>query len=320
MPTVITHALMAQDVVQTLDATEVSRCIESHPQAYFYGAQGPDFLFFYRYFSNCSGSKYIREIGNELHDNYVNDFYKIAIQYTQSLSGYKKSIFISYMAGHLCHWALDSIAHPYVFHFTGLIENETRYDHFRFEASLDASVVKHVKHLDFKQVQGYKFVQLSALEAQVIADGYATICQQLGFKVSALAIKRALNDMSKIIRWLYDPTHIKFKALTWVEKKILKDPWMITSHLLSGIVDEQHDVLNQSHSVWSHPCDKNMVYCSSFMDLYRHSIERAKTAIDLFELSLNLEAEQLSDFLANRNYSTGLSEEREMNNFNLIYQ
>lgn len=321
MPNVITHGLMANEVVQVLNESSVAKAIESAPRAFFFGSNGPDFLFYYRFLSKDEDARTIRHLGSIFHDEYINEFYSAAKRIISSLKEPQRKIATAYIAGHICHWALDSLAHPYIFHKTGLIEGDTRYDHYRMEAMIDTLVVKRVKNVKFRSVPSYKFVELNKEEAIVIAKVYQGIIKEtLGQRIELKKIHRAITSMYKYNRLLWDKTGLRTKVISSIEKNILKDPWIFSSHFVTPKVDLHHDLLNLRRGAWSHPCNPNEVYTTSFMDLFKQSIVRGTEALDRFSKDLETGTELLEEFVDHRDYSSGLKDTPLMTNFSYIYE
>ena len=48
MPYILTHALMANDVLQDLEAIKLEEIILKYPQVFSMATSGPDFLFYYK--------------------------------------------------------------------------------------------------------------------------------------------------------------------------------------------------------------------------------------------------------------------------------
>lgn len=46
MPNIITHKIFAEEVLKQLEKQDIRSIIEKHPQSYYIGSNGPDFLFF----------------------------------------------------------------------------------------------------------------------------------------------------------------------------------------------------------------------------------------------------------------------------------
>ncbi len=319
MPNVITHGLMAQDVVGVLDESRVADAIQTYPQLFLLGSNGPDYLFYYRFLSSDQDATHIRNIGSIFHSSHVNDFYRAGFDYLISLENDREyDMFLSYLSGHLCHWALDTLGHPYIFHKTGLLQGKTRYDHYRFESMIDTLMVTQIKKDSLKNYPTYKFADLNTKERLVIAKGYQFITKTvLNERVALSKFNQALKEMYYYTRLLYDPNGFRIKLVQLIEKNILKDLWFISSHIVSKKLDTQRDILNLSHSVWNHPSDDTMIFTDSFVDLYNQSIQRGKIVLELLD-DKNIDG--LLSYIDNRNYETGLNTKREMKYFNLVYQ
>lgn len=321
MPNVITHGLMANEVVQILSESSITKAISSSTRAFFFGSNGPDFLFYYCALSQDDEAKAIRNIGNQFHDTHINEFYSVAKEMIHEFEGKQKEIALAYIAGHLCHWALDSLAHPYIFHKTGLIEGDTRYDHYRMEAMIDTLVVKQVKNENFSRIPSYKFVELDEMERIVIAKIYQRIILKvLQQRIELRKIHQAIVETYQMNRVLWDRRGLKAKVIKLVEQWVLKDPWVFSSHFVIPTVDLKRDILNLKHTSWTHPCDDSLIYTTSFMDLFKQSLMRASQALQYLEADLEQGQPSLEEFIDNRNYSTGLNVDLPMIHFNLIYQ
>lgn len=321
MPNVITHGLMAHEVIQNCESSSLSQAIENNLRLFFFGSNGPDFLFYYRFLSSDEDAQAIRHLGGIFHDEHVNDFYSAAKTYLSTLSGPKYEMTLSYLSGHLCHWALDSLAHPYVFHKTGLIEGDTRYDHYRFEAMVDTLVVKQIQKKKFADVPSYKFVELKQDEVLVIAKLYQYITKVvLNKRVELSKFVKAIKAMYQYNRLLWDKRGLKTKVIRQIENKVLKDPWIYSSHFVIPQEDLEHDLLNLNHEPWSHPCDETEIYTESFMDLFDQSIIRGVIALNKLLDDTHTHQHSLEDYLDNRNYSSGKSSPCLMVNFNIIYE
>lgn len=319
MPNVITHGLMAQDVVGVLEESRVADAIQSYPQLFLLGSNGPDYLFYYRFLSSDLDATHIRNIGSIFHRSHVNDFYRAGFEHLETLKNQQEyDMFLSYFSGHLCHWALDTLGHPYIFHKTGLLKDETKYDHYRFESMIDTLMVTMIKKDSLTNYPTYKFADLSDKERLVVAKGYQYITKEvLQDRVPIAKFVRALKEMYYYTRLLYDPRGLRIKPIQFIEKKLLKDYWFISSHMVSKNPDTQRDILNLNHSVWNHPSDETIVYTDSFVDLYNQSIVRGK---DVLELLNAKDIKGLLNYIDDRNYETGLNIDLEMKYFNLVYQ
>ena len=107
MPACLTHNLFANDVRARLEEPGLNAC------AYAWGAQGPDYLFCHRYFKTMRDKtlKTLQEYGSALHKTSPSATLEAMREFVRS---HNDPIYRSYLLGFLCHYSLDSTAHPYV--------------------------------------------------------------------------------------------------------------------------------------------------------------------------------------------------------------
>ena len=323
MPNVITHGLLAQDVIQQLEVSSVTQAIQEYPQAYLFGSNGPDYLFYYyvlKPFKGHQENDLIVGLGNRVHNEKINEFYQKAIEWLNQLESKDHAIFKSYLAGHITHWALDSVAHPYVFHKTGLIEGDNRYHHFRMESMIYTLMVTVYKKGRLKDYPSYKFVKLDSSEKLVIAKGYQYIIKEIfDLDIRLQSFITAMDNMFKVLHFFMDSSSVKTKGIQWIEKTLLKNPWIITKHFVYGEADLEHDILNLQHNQWCNPVDETEVSNDSFIDLYETAIKRGVVALNKLQDDLDTSTQSLIEYIDGRRYDTGKNLDVPMEHFNIIY-
>lgn len=321
MPNVLTHGLMANQVVQKLDANQVSAAIEADARPFLFGSNGPDFLFYHNYLPWLKNKDidWIRALGGKIHKEKINEFYIRGIEYYQ-LKRPGHEIFLSFLAGHLCHWSLDSVAHPYVFAKTGLLEGETEYHHIRFESMVDALMVESVLLKPLAEFPTYKFVQLTASQRRIIALGYQyMILKTFDIEVALQELVNCMKTMSQLLHVLFDPTALRFHTVHWIEAKFLKKPYMFSKHVVHKDLDREHDILNLEHKPWRHPSHPEEVSTQSFLDLFDQAVDRGAHVMQLLNDSLDQSGQALVDFIDNRDYEMGKNDGLPARVFDLIY-
>ncbi len=321
MPNVLTHGLMAHQVVQKLDFNQVSQAIEIYPGPFFFGSNGPDFLFYHNRLPHLYNAKidWIRDLGSKIHNEEINQFYLRGIEYYQlKRDGYE--IFLSFLAGHLCHWSLDSVAHPYVFAKTGLLEGDSEHFHVRFESMLDALMVEKILLKPLKQYPTYKFVKLSSRERRIIALGYQYMIKKtFDLHVPLKELVNSMKTMYQLLHVLFDPSSLRFHTINWLESKLFNDPYRYTKHVVHPDLDLQRDILNLDHQPWRHPSRPEQVSTQSFLDLFQQAIDRGAYALNLLDISLDTQGEALLEFIDNRDYEMGTNDKQLARVFDLIY-
>lgn len=314
---------MALDVYNKLEDSEVREAIAKHPKAYLLGSNGPDILFYYKVFpwQDQKLNKYVSGFGNAVHTTHINDFYQHALDFilnTQDKE--RKSILISYLAGHLMHWSLDVLAHPFVFYRSGKIEGDTKYWHFRYESMIDSLMLAYVKRRNMKKVNIKEYVNVSQQERRVIASFYQMILADVfDIKTSPQVIDDAIVAMKRMLGFLYDPNNIRTPLIQKLENK-MSEPWAFSSHVVNSKLDMHHDILNLSHETWSNPTNLEETSNESFIDLYNCSIDLGLDLVARLNNILMGTETSLDDLLLNRQYDTGRPVGIEMEYFNNIYR
>lgn len=323
IPNVVTHGLMALDVYNKLGESEVRNAIAKHPKAYLLGSNGPDILFYYKVFpwQDQTLNKKVSLYGNAVHERNVNDFYNHAINFIQSTHDVQRRlVLISYLAGHLMHWSLDCLAHPFIFYRSGKIEGETKYWHYRYESMIDSLMITYVKRRNMNKVNIKEFVNVSQFERRVIASFYQMVLSDVfGIETQAEIIDEAIVSMKKILGFLYDPKNLVTPIIKKLEAK-MAEPWAFSSHIVNSQLDSEHDILNLSHEPWSNPTDIEDVSTQSFIDLYEESIVLGQEVLSQFNEILRDKRTSLDDLLQNRQYDTGRVVGKKMEYFNNIYK
>lgn len=321
MPNVLTHGLMAHQVVQKLDFNQVSAAIEAYPGPFFFGSNGPDVLFYHNRLPHLRNPEidWIRDLGSQIHREKINEFYLAGLEYYQ-LKRDHHELFLSFLAGHLCHWSLDSIAHPYVFAKTGLLEGDSEHYHIRFESMVDALMVEKVLLKPLSEFPTYKFVKLTAKERRVLALGYQYMIKKtFDIYVPLKDLDLCMKTMYQILHLLFDKTSLRFHAMNWIETKLWNDPYRFSKHVVHPDLDTTRDILNLAHKPWRHPAHPEQEFTSSFVDLYHQAIQRGTYALNLLNQVLNTKGEVLAEFIDHRDYEMGTNDGIPPTIFDLIY-
>jgi len=325
MPNIITHALLAQDAIEAIEAPTLSALISKYPRVYAMGSSGPDFLFYFRIlpWQKADPSIKVREIGNAIHASHINDFYQSALGVIQTTQDEEtRDIMTVFLAGHLAHWALDSIAHPYVFAKTGeILKGATKYWHFRFESMLDTLMVTQVKGFKIENIKMPEFVASTKATRQAVSFLYRQIVLDVfDTDIDEKIFDECLSSMTATAKLLYDPYTLKFPAIQLGEKATGK-LWEFSGHMVIGEPDLAHDILNLNHAQWTHPCDDTLVSTESFLDLYQKAKERAMAVLYALDGIITMSQPKASLNLITRDltYDTGLKNPPEMKFYDPIY-
>ena len=164
MPASYTHHLIAKYALDTLP-DNVINVVRPNLSLYFFGAQGADFCFFYRFLNPKS-----KNLGSYLHrkGGYT------SFQVLKSLSVRNLKLF-SYLLGYATHYAADVTFHPFVYSLSG----KSPLRHSRIEGALDTHFKKHfsLPH----EYASFLHKKLTKTELDELFFAYSAIALQCGF-------------------------------------------------------------------------------------------------------------------------------------------
>lgn len=313
MPSIITHGLFAKEVYNNLKDEQLIQIIKNNPKEFIIGSNGPDFFFFYKIFN--SKAIHIRNVGNLVHSQSINDFFMNAFEIIEKEENQKlKEAMTSYMIGHLCHWALDSCTHPYVNYKTGAYTGISESWHHRFESMIDAILLKNIKNESIKTFKYYLLAKQSKNTLEVISKIYIPTVKKLyDVEITKKHIKDALHDWYQLLSFTYDPTKTKVKLLKTYER-INHSPWLYSGNIIPIDIDETYDVLNNKKETWCYPTNKDKKSNESFMEIYDRASILVLDIIDHIH-----DKEYMISHINNASYDTGESELKELMYFDYIY-
>ena len=316
MPNIITHYLFVESVKQEINDSATLSAIKEYPNEYIIGSNGPDFFFFYHFFSQKHEDVRFRSYGNVLHSSHVNDFYQMAIDAMKAESDPDvKEAMRSYIAGHLCHWALDSTTHPYIFYRTGNYTGNSASMHHRFESMLDTMMLKKLLDTDIRKFHFPSLTRPGLISDRVIANVYRPIIKAVfNNDITQQDIKDALADWEKLQRWLYDPKGWKTRVVKQYEK-LKQQPWLYSGNIVPAKLDSRYDVLNEQHRLWKYPAEPSRESTESFMDLFEKAKKLAGKVIQAMD-----NVNECLLILDDRTYDSGVKPGIAMTAFDLIYE
>lgn len=107
----LTHDMLGTEVIRTA-GTGIAARLEEYPEAFRWGCQGPDPLFYRRLWER--GGPY-HPLANRMHQEDTAGLFLAMARYVSGLRGWAREVCAAYLDGFLCHYSLDSEIHPYVY-------------------------------------------------------------------------------------------------------------------------------------------------------------------------------------------------------------
>ncbi len=273
MPAAVTHNIFAEKVLINL---KENMQIVINEDAYYFGAQGPDFLFMHRFLPWMRGES-ISEYGHKVHMAKPSQVLKIMKEFAKSEDGNRA---YSYFLGFICHYSLDSVCHPYVnFVAEELLEDEPEQSknvfHGECEAALDAIVYRVVKGGVAANIKMKEYYSCDKENEEMIIKLYKTLFKELfSDEINTEILKQVMKDAKKVFGKLSDSTGIKKWILSVVEKGKERN---ISSHFIPEIEKGDFDYANFSKSEWKDY--KANVRSESFLELMDMAEKKATDII-----------------------------------------
>lgn len=315
MPSIVTHYLMAEKTYNKLGVNKLKKIIKEHYQLFSFASNGPDLFFYYNVYPwmNQKKAKEIASIGSELHSKNINAFFSCLLD-KDNLQSHPAQI--AYLAGLLCHWALDMKCHPYIFYYSETNDKHSNYYHRNMESNLDSMMLKRIKDKTVKDFKVQSIVAFDKKDIGVVYDFYSKPLKKIyGIDIDENIIDNCMHMFYSLQKHLYDKTGIK-NAISEGFEKITK----IKSQPLSMIVpknyNDYHDLLNLNHDVWYHPVTKEASR-KSFLDLFNEAINLAEMLLELLNDYIfgDLDKDEILKIIDNKTYDTGLNFKGEMQYF-----
>lgn len=183
MPACAAHYQFGRDILNSLDG-KLRTAVLAYPREYDIGQQGPDIFFFYQPYRRNRITAY----GVRRHDE------PAARMFAPILKMRREKAALSYLAGLICHYALDKWCHPYVYAHSGGSAG-----HARMEAAFDL----HIMALSGLQKPRFHYLPADGLDFAAMAALWPGIGAQT-FRKSVLGERRAVRllDHKKLLELL----------------------------------------------------------------------------------------------------------------------
>ncbi len=167
---------------------------------------------------------------------------------------------------------------------------------------------------------GYKLVQSDTYMAEVVFSFYRNPLNGAhGCPIVLEHITKSLRHFRGIQKALYDPKGRKFRILHWIEKKLLKSPYLFSS-MITLPQEDTYDILNTQHRNWQHPCTGEW-HNDSFFELFSEALALAELVLSELVAFLNHgDPSEVLQLINNRSFETGLSEAKSMKYFAPVYE
>ena len=294
MPDIAMHHVFGQEVRAGLPE-KIRESLSETP--YIFALYGPDPWFMYRLGKPQQGR------GRRMHTTKTGAF-------LMSLAGAAKNGTVreemfSYLAGFLCHYALDSTTHPYIVWQTTETWRTHR-AHRDLEHALDIRVAQREGHGGERHpLTDYHYPRLQ-LPKNMEADLNRAYAAVYGWEGVWRDLNRCYLRYRMMFRLMESPT----SALRALATLCPTHRFRSLSHIRSAFTDGR-DIENLNHSPWHFAHDRSQTSTESFPELYEKAKKMAIRMITdawiyIYE---GMNEGELRESLGNRSYLSGLDVE-----------
>lgn len=308
MPDLVTHVWFAHEVAAALPP-EIRERVDERLCAY--ASAGPDVWFPCGFYGGPD--KALASRGGYMHENDTGAFLTALVGRCRE-SGARDALF-SYLSGYLCHYCLDTAAHPYIIYRTGNYDQtpETlryRGNHTRLERAIDVHIIREKYGSDprlFSLVR--RCLPLKRLPECLKEDLDRVYREVYGWEDAWAALNRAIRD-HRLLYWLLrDTTGVLNRLTPLFDNGVSVYDYRYFSYQGRDLDGSGLDYLNLRHTPWRNFVEPSRVSAESFPEL----TERARReAVELISVIYNYVYRKEGDLpsvsrrIGNASYTSGL--------------
>lgn len=216
----------------------------------------------------------------------------------------------SLLAGTLCHYCLDRLAHPYIIAKGGDFDGrpETRPlcgGHVRLERAIDSYYLRRETGKRPWRVSLPRTIfRLKRYPESLRRPLDRALAQVYGWDDGFDRFNDALGDERRFYALMQDPFGLVHYLLRPLSRG--RTNFSLYSYYRRDIDPTVLDYLNEQHAPWHHPYDPAVVSTDSFFDLFAQAKADAVALLTVaYKVVFLGEALPLSELYANASYSTG---------------
>ncbi|MDF2594356.1 MAG: hypothetical protein K0R69_697 [Clostridia bacterium] len=312
MPDIITHYLFGLDASQGIKQSPLYKIIKENKNMFLIGLQGPD-LMYYNTVPKKDSKAYI---GFKMHTDKTGDFLMSSLSYLKryDTNSAEFNEALSYLSGFICHYILDSMAHPYIFYLGGRYDETAdtiKYKtlHKKIELAIDYLLLEQKFGLKAHQFKVHHHILKNlSLPYSILSMYDEALFLIYGINNGGNIFKKSYKDARSYFMLTYDMLGAK-KAFAGAAAPLLPKQLSLLKSSFSyhNCVNPGIDYMNDNKKVWQHPVTGNL-YIFSFNDILRNAIKKSSLLLQAaFDFSTSkISSSEFKELLPNISYLTGL--------------
>ena len=322
MPDLITHYLFAKEAMIKMNKQDQ---IQPYRALYDLGCNGPDFFFYYHIlpWQSKTNKEAIHHLGSLLHQRKINDFFECLFN---AVKQDPSSINYIYTIGYFAHYFLDRKAHPYIFYFSGVVDESNpstfiyKYWHKRFEVAIDENMLIEKEKTTIKQFHPARIIRAKEIPLDSLYSFLQPLYQKtFNYQIGKEDFNDSIIQFEQDLKLLYSKKKWKKKIMLKVEKIFNIDPLVSTA--MYSIEKENIDFLNLEKKIWYDPCTKE-IRNESFLELYDQALDEYIEFVEKFDAYLQdqIEIDELLKQINGLSFETGHQEEFKLKYSRCVYE
>lgn len=314
MADIYLHSKLAKEVIRGIDYDFNKKIVAN-------AAQGPDPLY-YNFFSK--DAKEYRKYADLMHDKDTALLFKNMTNYVKN--NLSKDSF-SFLAGFICHYALDVKIHPYVYHNVGVYKKDDpkthpwRGLHLKFERAIDAVMIEKDRKKSAHKLQLAKehfplsnpSFEIMKIMDYVLKETYGKAHGGAMYLISTVKMRKTIK------RFVTDRFGLKKLFLKCMDLINQKHDLFFQDMSMFHHIEKGYDFLNSKKKTWKHPVT-NEEFNYSVHEIYDQALIFARSMIEKVILYIMKdEAIDLDTVFTNLSFNTGVNcdQKEEMKYFNI---
>jgi hypothetical protein len=288
MPAIIAHHLFGTEIQSRLgdDAFPTN----DELSAFLLGNQGPD-PYYYAVFTRHMVTA--KKLGSLMHKTHVSRALDAMRELARTFTGDDQAIAEAYLKGYICHYAFDSVAHPFIYTWQYAIfdagveglknDSSTRLAvHTQIETDIDSAMLMRATGQTTATWRVHDHVLIASNHVLEVVDKLYryTAAGVYGIVLPKGVFARSVKDFRLTAAVCHSP------AGDWRDKmgrieRIFHAHSIAQAHTHRVDVGEYCDYDNVDHKPWTNPFTGE-VSTTSFPDVYEHALDVAMQDLELF--------------------------------------